>query len=110
MNSVLNLGLNDVIFQKLVLENGNERFALDTYRRFLQSYGCTVEDKDPALYEEIIESVKTKEDCVHIHQVSIEGMQEIVDEFKRIFEPPTDPWNQLENALLKLMSIWESAP
>lgn len=108
MNSVLNLGLNDVICEQLIFADGNERFALDTYRRFLQSYGCTVEDIDPALYEEIIESVKTKEDCVHIHQVSIEGLQEIVAEFKQIFEPPVNPWDQLENTLLKLMSLWES--
>ena len=107
MNSVLNLGLNEHIVNRLV-EDGSERYAYDTYRRFLQSYGCTVEEKDPALYEEIIQTVKNREEAKHIHQVTIEGLQEIVTEFRKLCEPPENPWDQLAEALQVLFGVWES--
>lgn len=107
MNSVLNIGLNEHIVNRLV-EDGSERYAYDTYRRFLQSYGCTVEEKDPALYEEIIQTVKNREEAKYIHQVTIEGLQEIVREFRELCDPPENPWDQLAEALQVLFGVWES--
>ena len=107
MNSVLNIGLNEHIVNRLV-EDGSERYAYDTYRRFLQSYGCTVEEKDPALYEEIIQTVKNREEAKYIHQVTIEGLQEIVRDFRELCDPPENPWDQLAEALQVLFGVWES--
>ena len=108
MNSVLNVGMNLDISEKLE-QHGSDRFALDTYRRFLQSYGVAVNGLDGSLYQTIIENVKTREDVKYIHQVSIAGLRDIVGQFRQLCDPPQDPWEQLDEVIRTLLATWESA-
>jgi pyruvate,orthophosphate dikinase len=107
MDTVLNLGLNDASIQGLIRKTGNERFAWDSYRRFIQMYSGVVlglkpenkEDLDP--FEEIIEHLKEKRGIKLDTEFSVQDLKDLVYDFKDIVRKrtgeafPTDPEQQL---------------
>lgn len=112
MDTVLNLGLNDDTVQGLAEKSGDARFAWDSYRRFIQMYGDVVLGVDHHEFEDVIQRFKRDNDCDLDTQISAEGWQEIVAEYKKIVERelgrpfPTDPKEQLWGAISAVFDSW----
>ena len=118
MDTVLNLGMNDEAVLGLVKRTNNERFAWDSYRRFIQMYGgvglgmkpVSKEDIDP--FEEIIEHLKEKRSIKLDTQFTIQDLQDLVYDFKDAVKKrtgqdfPTDPWDQLWGAIIAVFNSW----
>ncbi len=118
MDTVLNLGLNDEAVLGLAAKTKNERFAWDSYRRFIQMYGGVVmgmkprtkEDIDP--FEEIIEHLKEKRHIEMDTDFTVQDLQDLVYDFKDVIrkrtglEFPTDPWEQLWGAIMAVFDSW----
>lgn len=120
MDTVLNLGLNDDAVLGLAKKTGNERFAWDSYRRFIQMYSGVVlgmkplnkEDMDP--FEEIIETIKKEKGVKLDVNLSVEDLKEMVVRFKQVVkdklnkEFPQNPWDQLWGAILAVFDSWNN--
>ncbi len=120
MDTVLNLGLNDNAVEGLAEKTGNERFAWDSYRRFVQMYGDVVmgmkpeskEDIDP--FEEIIEGLKEKKSVENDTELSTEDLKELVSRFKQAVKRvtgkafPQDPWEQLWGSIAAVFGSWSN--
>ena len=118
MDTVLNLGLNDESIKGLIARSKNERFAWDSYRRFIQMYGSVVmgvkprhkEDLDP--FEEIMEDLKEKRRIELDTDFTIQDLKDLVFDFKRAIkrqtgsEFPNDPWDQLWRAVMAVFQSW----
>jgi len=118
MDTVLNLGLNDEAVLGIAKKTGNERFAWDSYRRFIQMYGDVVlgmkpeskEDIDP--FEEIMEHLKDKRNIELDTEFTIQDLQDLVYDFKDAVKKrtghdfPTDPWDQLWGAVVAVFNSW----
>jgi pyruvate, orthophosphate dikinase len=105
MDTVLNLGMNDVAVEAIAKKSGNSRFAWDSYRRFVQMFGDVVIEMKPASkeeidpFEEIIEELK-EEKGIHLDtDFTTDDLQELVARFKAAVKKvtgkdfPTDPWD-----------------
>jgi pyruvate,orthophosphate dikinase len=120
MDTILNLGLNDEAVEGLARKAGNERFAWDSYRRFVQMYGDVVmglkpvskEDHDP--FEVIIEMVKHKKGVQLDTELDAADLKELVARFKGLIRArigrdfPTDPWEQLWGAVVAVFESWNN--
>ncbi len=120
MDTILNLGLNDEAVQGLAEKSGNERFAWDSYRRFIQMYGDVVmgmkpeskEDHDP--FEVIIDEIKEKKGVELDTELGVEDLKHMVSEFKSLVrtrlgrEFPNDPWEQLWGAVMAVFQSWNN--
>ena len=112
MDTVLNLGLNDVTVQGLAAGSGDSRFAWDSYRRFIQMYGSVVLGVDHHRFEEIIEHVKLEADVTEDTALTPEHWQEVVEGYKamvaeEIGKPfPQDPADQLWGAIGAVFGSW----
>ncbi|MCW5521130.1 pyruvate, phosphate dikinase [Aureitalea sp. L0-47] len=118
MDTVLNLGLNDVSVVGLAQKTGNERFAWDSYRRFIQMYGSVVmglkpeskEDMDP--FEEVIDHLKDKRNISLDTDFTIQDLKDLVYDFKDIIHKrtgldfPTNPWEQLWGSIVAVFNSW----
>ncbi len=118
MDTVLNLGLNDEAVKSIADRSGNERFAWDSYRRFVQMYGDVVlgmkpvskEDADP--FEEIIDQMKEEKDVVLDTELTTDDLKELVKRFKKAVKDqtghdfPTDPWEQLWGSVMAVFDSW----
>ncbi len=121
MDTVLNLGLNDDVVEGLAERTGNERFAWDSYRRFIQMYGDVVlgmkpeskEDIDP--FEEIMEALKHKREIELDTDFTIQDLKDLVYDFKDAVKKrtgqdfPTNPWDQLWGAVVAVFNSWNSS-
>ena len=112
MDTVLNLGLNDVTVQGLAAGSGDARFAWDSYRRFIQMYGSVVLGVDHHRFEEIIEGVKLDADVVEDTALTPEDWQRVVEGYKamvheEIGKPfPQEPADQLWGAISAVFGSW----
>ncbi|MEZ5750088.1 MAG: pyruvate, phosphate dikinase [Caenibius sp.] len=114
MDTVLNLGLNDATVQGLAATSGDERFAWDSYRRFIQMYSDVVLGIDHGLFEEALEIMK--EDNGFYADVDLESRhwQKLVSEYKGIVEDelgrpfPQDVTEQLWGAIAAVFDSWDS--
>ena len=118
MDTILNLGLNDEVAKGLAEKSGNERFAYDSYRRFVQMYGDVVlgmkptnkEDIDP--FEEIIQQVKAERGIKLDNEMSVDELKKLVALFKEAIKNqtgkdfPTDPMEQLWGAVCAVFDSW----
>lgn len=118
MDTVLNLGLNDVAVEGIAKKSGNDRFAWDSYRRFVQMYGDVVlgmkpeskEDIDP--FEAILEEVKESKG-VHLDtDLTTDDLKVLVAKFKTAVKKqtgkdfPDNPWEQLWGAVMAVFDSW----
>jgi len=120
MDTILNLGLNDETVAGIAKRSGNERFAWDSYRRFVQMYGDVVMGLKPASkeeidpFEEIIEEIKHKKGIKLDTELTTEDLKELVVRFKKIIKErtgkdfPTDPWEQLWGAIIAVFESWNN--
>ncbi|MDD4235914.1 MAG: pyruvate, phosphate dikinase [Bacteroidales bacterium] len=120
MDTVLNLGLNDDAVQGIAKKSGNERFAWDSYRRFVQMYGDVVlgmkpeskEDIDP--FEQILEEVKEAKKIELDNELEVSDLKELVVKFKAAVKKqtghdfPSSPWDQLWGAICAVFDSWNT--
>ena len=112
MDTVLNLGLNDITVKGLAAGSGDHRFAWDSYRRFIQMYGSVVLGVDHHRFEEIIETAKLDADVIEDTALTPEHWQDVVEEYKKmvaeeIGKPfPQDPQDQLWGAIGAVFGSW----
>ena len=118
MDTVLNLGMNDEAVEGLVKKTGNERFAYDSYRRFVQMYGDVVlgmkpESKEAAdPFEIIIEKMKEKRKVKLDTELTAKDLKELVKQFKAAVKKqtghdfPDDPWEQLWGSVMAVFDSW----
>ena len=118
MDTILNLGLNDEVVKGLAAKTGNERFAYDSYRRFVQMYGDVVlgmkpvnkEDIDP--FEAIIQKVKAQRGIRLDNEMNTDELKSLVVLFKDYIkertgrEFPSDPMEQLWGAICAVFDSW----
>jgi pyruvate,orthophosphate dikinase len=112
MDTVLNLGLNDITVQGLATGSGDPRFAWDSYRRFIQMYGSVVLNVDHHRFEEIIEQAKLDADVIEDTALTPQDWQQVVEGYKamvaeEIGRPfPQDPQDQLWGAIGAVFGSW----
>ncbi len=86
MDTILNLGLNDKAVEGLAKKTGNERFAWDAYRRFIQMYGDVAMGVDHDNFEAIIDEVKAKAGVKEDTELTTENLKEIVSKYKEMYK------------------------
>jgi pyruvate, orthophosphate dikinase len=112
MNTILNLGLNDEAVVGLANATGNERFAYDAYRRLINMYGDVVCGVDHELFEHAFDKIKTKHKVKNDTDVPVEGMIQLCEEYKKVFQKhfgkpfPQEPLKQLELAIEAVFKSW----
>ena len=120
MDTILNLGLNDEAVAGLAARTNNERFAWDSYRRFIQMYGDVVmglkpvskEEHDP--FEVIIDMVKEKRGVKLDTDLDTADLKELVQRFKALIRArigrdfPVDPWEQLWGSVFAVFESWNN--
>lgn len=112
METILNLGLNDETIVGVINLTNNERFAYDSYRRFLTMFGSVVLDIEREKFEHVLDQVKAKESVKLDTEVSIEGLKSLIPAYKAIIKEetgkdfPQDPYTQLQAAIEAVFSSW----
>jgi pyruvate,orthophosphate dikinase len=112
MDTVLNLGLNDASVVGLARQTGNERFAYDSYRRFVQMFGKIVLDVPGEMFEEALHDLVEKEDVENETKLSPDALHGLVATFKQIVkqeagvEFPDAPLDQLRFAIEAVFRSW----
>ena len=112
METILNLGLNDETLQGVLELTQNERFAYDSYRRFLTMFGSVVLEIEREYFENVLDEVKTKEGVKQDTEVSIEGLKSLIPAYKAIIKEhsgkdfPENPYEQLKEAIEAVFKSW----
>jgi pyruvate,orthophosphate dikinase len=115
MDTILNLGLNDDAVIGLATKTGNERFAYDSYRRFIQMFSDVVLSVPKYLFENVLDDAKEENGYESDTELSSENLKKIVEEYKAIYKKevrkdfPQDPNEQLEMAINAVFSSWNNA-
>jgi len=114
MDTILNLGLNDEAVKGLAESTGNERFAYDAYRRFIQMFGNVVMGIDKNEFEKILENKKKEKGVHYDSELNADDLKEIVEKYKEIYkektgeEFPQDPMAQLKRAINAVFESWNN--
>ena len=114
MDTILNLGLHDDSVLGLGATTGNERFALDSYRRLIQMYGDVVDGVDAHRFEDALTELKQKRDAQQDVDLSADDLRELVETFKQIYREETgsdfsqDAREQLRRAVLAVFDSWDN--
>jgi pyruvate,orthophosphate dikinase len=114
MDTILNLGLNDDAVEGLAKQSGNERFARDCYRRFIEMFGNVAMYIPHRLFDAVLHRERQKAGVQFDSQLSAEQLKEIADEFKGIYkentneEFPQDPREQLARAIDAVFGSWNN--
>ncbi len=114
MDTVLNLGLNDTTVKGVVKQSNNERFAYDSYRRFIQMYGNVVLGVDHSAFEKVLDAKKEKLGAKNDTDLDAEALKELVVEFKQLVKErtghdfPEDPKEQLDKAIGAVFESWDT--
>ena len=114
MDTILNLGLNDVAVEGLATATGNPRFALDSYRRLIQMYGEVVDGVDGHLFEGELQALKERRGVRQDVELTADDLRELIATFQAIYEResgipfPQDAREQLRRAVRAVFDSWES--
>ena len=114
MDTILNLGLNDVAVEGFAKKTGNPRFAYDSYRRFIQMYSDVVMEVSKSLFEKEIDDVKAKKGIKYDVEMDVDDLKELVRRFKKIYKDalgkdfPQDAKEQLMGAVLAVFRSWDN--
>ncbi len=114
MDTVLNLGLNPDTVAAIAKKTNNERFAWDSYRRFIQMFGDVVMGVPHSKFEEAIQDVKDEEGLTWDYELTTEHLISLVKRYKRIYkrftgeEFPVDPYDQLFKAINAVFGSWNN--
>ncbi len=114
MDTVLNLGLNEDTLKGLIEKSDNERFAWDSYRRFLQMFGNVVSGIEHEKFEGVLEEVKQEKGIHDDIDLDVEDLKEIVKRYKQLYklekgeEFPTEPKKQLWMGINAVFASWNN--
>lgn len=114
MDTILNLGMNDEVVQGVATLSGNERFAYDSYRRFIQMFADVVMGLNKAKFEEIIDEMKEKKNISDDIDLEASDMKEMVKKFKKFYHDslgedfPQDPKEQLYRSIEAVFHSWNN--
>ncbi len=114
MDTILNLGLNDISVKGLARKTGNPRFAYDCYRRFIQMFSDVVMGSPKSSFEKIIDELKHEKGVVQDTELTAEDLQELIAKFKRFYKEdqgddfPQDPKVQLIEAVKAVFRSWNN--
>ena len=114
MDTILNLGINDVVVETIAKATNNERFAYDSYRRFIQMFSDVVMGLSKKRFEEIIDDVKAKKGVQLDIDLDADDMKELVNQFKAFYKEnlnedfPQDTNVQLERAIEAVFKSWNN--
>ena len=114
MDTILNLGLNENTIQGIIQKTNDERFAYDSYRRFIQMFGNVVMGISGEHFEEILEEIKNKQKVEIDADIDVDGLKEVVKQYKSLVsketgkEFPDDPQQQLNMAIEAVFSSWDN--
>ena len=112
MDTILNLGLNDKTVEGLSDKSQNPRFAWDSYRRFIQLFGKVVFGIDDKNFDQVLDSAKEKQGVTEDSALTVESLQDIVSQYKKICEKqtgkkfPIEATEQLELAIKAVFGSW----
>ena len=115
MDTILNLGLNDIAVEGFAAKTGNPRFAYDSYRRFIQMYSDVVMEVPKSYFEKIIDELKAEKGVHFDTELTREDLKELVKRFKEVYkenmngeEFPQDPSEQLMGAVKAVFRSWDN--
>ncbi|WP_304749316.1 pyruvate, phosphate dikinase [Dubosiella newyorkensis] len=114
MDTILNLGINDVVANTIAEKSGNERFAYDSYRRFIQMFADVVKGLSKKRFEEIIDEVKAERGIKDDLELTADDMKTLVEKFKEFYRSelgedfPTDPKTQMMEAIEAVFRSWNN--
>ena len=106
MDTVLNLGLNDRSVEGLGRATGNERFAWDSYRRFVQMFGNVVVGLPGERFEELIRQAKDQSGAEQDTELEANALQELTRAFQELYDFPQAPGDQLGQAIRAVFDSW----
>ncbi len=114
MDTILNLGLNDVAVEGLAAATGNPRFAYDSYRRLIQMYGEVVDGVDGHRFETALSALKSARGVANDLELTADDLKELIGTFQQIYreevggEFPQDPRDQLRRAYRAVFDSWDA--
>ena len=114
MDTILNLGLNDETVVAMAKLTNNERFAYDSYRRFIQMFSDVVMEVEKSHFDEIFDGIKKKYNCKLDTELTAENLKEVVAAYKVMFKEikgfdfPQDPMTQLLEAVKAVFRSWDN--
>lgn len=114
MDTILNLGLNDVSVEGLAKKTENDRFAYDSYRRFIQMFGDVVMEIDKKKFDEVFDGQKKKVGAEFDVDLTTEDLKAIIDGYKKVVKNelgrdfPQDPMDQLMEAINAVFRSWNN--
>jgi len=112
MDTILNLGLNDLTVEGLAEKSANPRFALDSYRRFIQLFGKVVFGIDDKKFNDVLDLTKKNQGVTEDSTLNENSLRKIVSQYKKICQKhtgrkfPSDPYDQLELAIKAVFGSW----
>ncbi len=114
MDTILNLGLNDVVVESFAKKTGNPRFAYDSYRRFIQMYSDVVMEVGKGYFEKLIDEMKEKKGVKLDTELDADDLKELARQFKAEYKEkigtdfPPDPKEQLMGAVKAVFRSWDN--
>src|ERR671926_336475 len=106
LDTVLNLGLNDTSVEGLAKATDNERFAWDSYRRFVQMFGNVSHGIPGEQFEDAIKEVKQARGVKEDTELDVDALKELTERFKSLYEFPQEPQQQLRQAIRAVFDSW----
>ena len=115
MDTILNLGLNDVSVEGFAKKTGNPRFAYDSYRRFIQMFSDVVMEVPKSFFEKIIDELKEEKGVKYDTELTAEDLKVLIERFKKVYKEamkgedfPQDPKVQLMEAVKAVFRSWDN--
>ena len=114
MDTILNLGLNETVVESIAKKSGNERWAWDCYRRFIQMYSDVVMEVGKKYFEQLIDEMKEKKGVTQDVDLDANDLKELASQFKAEYKSkigedfPTDPKEQLMGAIKAVFRSWDN--
>ena len=114
MDTILNLGLNDISVEGFAQKTGNPRFAYDSYRRFIQMFSDVVMEMSKSFFEGILDEIKQAKGAKYDTDLTADDLKEVIARYKAIYaekmgeEFPQDPKVQLMEAVKAVFRSWDS--
>lgn len=114
MDTILNLGLNEEVVASIAEKSGNERWAWDCYRRFIQMYSDVVMEVGKKYFEELIDKMKAERGVTQDVELTADDLKELASQFKAEYKEkigtdfPSDPKEQLMGAIKAVFRSWDN--
>ncbi|MCR4960392.1 MAG: pyruvate, phosphate dikinase [Lachnospiraceae bacterium] len=114
MDTILNLGLNDISVEGFAKKTGNQRFAYDSYRRFIQMFSDVVMEVPKSLFERVLDDIKNTKHVHYDTELTADDLKEVIKRFKAIYKDkmgadfPQEPKVQLMEAVKAVFRSWDN--